>query len=105
MSLIGHESAEAALGRAPVYFGSAVPEAAVIAPVGAAYNRSNGERWTKITGTGNTGWYCQLRIHTATPEGAITAPIGTLCVSTAGGASTTLYVKTSGVGNTGWTAK
>jgi hypothetical protein len=40
-----------------------------------------------------------------TPEGAITAPVGSLFLRTDGGVSTTLYVKTSGAGNTGWTAK
>lgn len=39
------------------------------------------------------------------PEGAVVAAVGTLYLNTAGGASTTLYVKTSGTGNTGWTAK
>jgi len=39
------------------------------------------------------------------PEGVITAPIGSSYYNTAGGVSTTLYVKTSGAGNTGWTAK
>ena len=39
------------------------------------------------------------------PEGNVTAPIGSLYTNTTGGASTTLYVKTSGSGNTGWTAK
>jgi hypothetical protein len=39
------------------------------------------------------------------PEGVVTAPTGSTYVNTAGGASTTLYVKTSGTGNTGWTAK
>lgn len=43
--------------------------------------------------------------HSATPESVITAPIGSLAINTAGGTSTTLYVKTSGTGNTGWTAK
>lgn len=42
---------------------------------------------------------------TGTPEGAVTAPIGSLYINATGGASTTLYVKTSGTGNTGWTAK
>lgn len=42
---------------------------------------------------------------TGTPEAVVTAPIGTLYVNLSGGASTTLYVKTSGTGNTGWTAK
>jgi hypothetical protein len=39
------------------------------------------------------------------PEGVVTAPIGVLYTNQSGGAATTLYVKTSGVGNTGWTAK
>jgi hypothetical protein len=40
-----------------------------------------------------------------TPEGAVTAPIGSLFTRSDGGASTTLYVKESGTGNTGWIAK
>jgi len=40
-----------------------------------------------------------------TPEGAITAPIGSLFTRLDGGASTTLYVKESGTGDTGWVAK
>lgn len=39
------------------------------------------------------------------PEGSITAAIGSLWTRTDGGASTTLYVKESGTGNTGWVAK
>ena len=42
---------------------------------------------------------------TGSPEGVVTAPIGSLFLNLSGGASTTLYVKTSGAGNTGWTAK
>lgn len=42
---------------------------------------------------------------TGTPEGAITADVGSLFLRTDGGASTTLYVKESGTGNTGWVAK
>jgi hypothetical protein len=40
-----------------------------------------------------------------TPEGAVTAPVGSLFLRTNGGTSTTLYVKQSGSGNTGWVAK
>lgn len=40
-----------------------------------------------------------------TPQSVVTAPVGTLFVRTDGGASTTLYVKESGTGNTGWVAK
>jgi hypothetical protein len=39
------------------------------------------------------------------PEGVITAPVGSLYTRTNGGAGTTLYVKESGAGNTGWVAK
>lgn len=42
---------------------------------------------------------------TGSPEGNVTADTGSLYFNKSGGASTTLYVKTSGSGNTGWTAK
>src|SRR5205823_2962442 len=42
---------------------------------------------------------------TGTPEAQVTAPVGSLAVRDDGGASTTLYVKESGAGNTGWVAK
>jgi hypothetical protein len=53
--------------------------------------------------TGNSGviW----RTGAGTPEGAVTAPVGSLFTRTDGGANTTLYIKESGVGNTGWVAK
>lgn len=40
-----------------------------------------------------------------TPEGNVTAPIGSLYSRSDGGAGTSLYVKESGSGNTGWAAK
>jgi hypothetical protein len=46
-----------------------------------------------------------IRTGANTPEGAVTANVGSLFLRTDGGVSTTLYVKTSGTGNTGWTAK
>jgi len=43
---------------------------------------------------------------TGSPEGVVTAPIGSIFTRTdAPSAITCLYVKTSGAGNTGWTAK
>lgn len=42
---------------------------------------------------------------TGSPEGVVTAPIGSLFTRLDGSTTTTLYVKTSGSGNTGWTAK
>jgi len=43
-----------------------------------------------------------LTYHTTSPEGVISAPPGSLCLNSAGGANTTAYVKRSGTGNTGW---
>lgn len=40
-----------------------------------------------------------------TPEGTVAAPVGTLYIRADGGVGTTLYVKESGVGDTGWAAK
>lgn len=48
----------------------------------------------------------QLNIRGAgTPEGAVTAPVGSTYQRTDGGAGTSFYVKESGSGNTGWVAK
>ena len=40
-----------------------------------------------------------------TPEGAVTAPVGSIFSRTDGGAATSMYVKESGTGNTGWVGK
>lgn len=58
----------------------------------------NAEYWTTETGV-NWG------SGSGSPEGVRTAPVGSLYTRTDGGASTTLYVKESGTGNTGWVAK
>jgi len=42
---------------------------------------------------------------TGSPEGVLTAVVGSLYTNTTGGAGTTLYVKQSGTGNTGWVGK
>lgn len=42
---------------------------------------------------------------TGSPEGVRSAVVGSIWIRTNGGASTTLYVKESGTGNTGWVAK
>lgn len=39
------------------------------------------------------------------PEGSIVAPVGSIYTRTDGGLGSTLYVKESGAGNTGWSAK
>ena len=42
---------------------------------------------------------------TGSPEGVVTAVVGSMYSRKDGGANTTLYVKESGTGNTGWAAK
>jgi hypothetical protein len=51
-------------------------------------------------------WLLSTNIQTGagTPEGSITAPVGSLWLRTDGGVGTTLYVKEVGSGNVGWTA-
>jgi hypothetical protein len=51
------------------------------------------------------GNYVPISSGAGTPEGVVTANPGALYVSTTGGAGTTLYVKESGTGNTGWVGK
>ncbi len=46
-----------------------------------------------------------LTSGSGTPEAAVAAPIGSLFCRTDGGAGTSLYVKESGTGNTGWVGK
>lgn len=66
----------------------------------------------QATGTGTAS---VVRYHTTTavfwtsgsgsPESVVTAPVGSIYTRTDGGAATTLYVKESGTGSTGWVAK
>jgi hypothetical protein len=47
-----------------------------------------------------------LFVGTATPEGAVAAPVGSLFLRTDGGTSTSLYVKETGTTtSSGWVAK
>ena len=62
------------------------------------------EKWgvTRAKINGILGfWYSGA----GSPEGVVSAPVGSLYSRTDGGAGTSLYVKESGTGNTGWVAK
>jgi len=50
---------------------------------------------------GNSGPFYR---GSGSPEGVVTAPPGSIYQNTSGGTNTTLYVKRSGTGNTGWFA-
>ena len=66
-----------------------------------------GNRWSDVAsiqfsvGASGVPWTS----GTGSPEGVVTAIVGALYSRTDGGAGTTLYVKESGTGNTGWVAK
>lgn len=47
----------------------------------------------------------KIRWGAGSPEGIVASAVGSLYVRTDGGAGTTLYVKETGTGNTGWVAK
>lgn len=47
----------------------------------------------------------KLRWGTGSPETVVTAPVGTAYLREDGGAGTTLYIKESGSGATGWVGK
>lgn len=51
------------------------------------------------------GVHALLFSGTGSPEGAVTAGVGSLFLRTDGGTGTVLYVKETGTGNTGWVAK
>lgn len=80
-----------------------------------AWLRGDGRMYSALHGYFETG----IRYSTATgtledrglfigagsPEGVLTAEVGSLYVNTLGGAGKTLYVKQTGSGNTGWAGK
>ena len=55
--------------------------------------------------TGKPAALALIYSGTGSPETVVTAGVGSLYLRTDGGANTTLYVKESGAGNTGWIAK
>lgn len=57
------------------------------------------------TATGEWGPVGFIQRGAGTPEGAVTAAVGSMYLRSDGGAGTTLYIKESGAGNTGWVAK
>lgn len=66
------------------------------------FTANNGER-LRIDGAGmqlNAGPL--FRSGAGTPEGVVTAGVGSVYFRTDGGSATTLYIKESGIGNTGW---
>jgi hypothetical protein len=57
-----------------------------------------------LGGTSPGAGTVDIRAGTGTPEGVVVGTVGDIFIRTNGGAATTLYVKESGTGNTGWSA-
>jgi hypothetical protein len=75
-----------------------------------AYHLGDGNlRWNLVQATrfypgpGAAGVFWEA--GTGSPEGVVTAPVGSLWSRTNGGATSSFYVKESGTGTTGWVAK
>lgn len=67
---------------------------------------STGSRWQNVKAYNfNVDGEVIWTSGSGTPEGVVTAPVGSLFSRTDGGSGTSLYVKESGTGNTGWVAK
>ena len=62
-------------------------------------------RWFFAMWRALTGVQGLVRSGSGSPEGSLTAPIGSVYLRLDGGAGSTLYVKESGSGNVGWASK
>lgn len=95
-----------ASGQVGILFASTVGSDNVLGPCEIASGGTAALQFTKALRTSSVGatmasdWICA-----GTPEGQITATIGSRAMRTDGGAGTSSYVKESGTGNTGWIAK
>lgn len=64
-------------------------------------SQPGGDDWVRVMQRSGPPLYT----GTGSPNGVVTAGVGSLYTRTDGGTNTTLYVKESGTGNTGWVAK
>jgi hypothetical protein len=82
-------------------------ETAYITGEGRFYSAQDGYFQTGIRYSTSSGTFQDrgLFVGSGSPEGVVAAQAGSLYCNTAGGVGTTLYVKQSGSGNTGWVGK
>ena len=72
----------------------------------ASLNSSNGySNFNQYLNNGGVNASTSWTTGAGSPEGVVTASIGSIYSRTNGGANTSLYVKETGTGNTGWIAK
>lgn len=94
---------DAALGR--LYFGNGTADPTATARL--RYNSGlelvNDDFWINTAGKGLRVINAKILSGAGSPEGVVTASIGSQFLRSDGVAGTTLYLKTSGSGTTGWT--
>lgn len=76
----------------------------LLTPGAASGSSEAGQHFERSISVGSSGTV-GVTFGAGSPEGAVTAGIGSLYLRSDGGAGTSLYVKESGTGNTGWVAK
>lgn len=77
-------------------------QGAGVLQVGTTAANANGTLLAAKLATASTSVF--VTSGSGSPEGSITASVGSIYQRTDGGSGTTIYMKESGVGNTGWTA-
>lgn len=85
--------------------GRGAPDTAIARAAAGVLRVTNGSTGAGVLGIGSSTTYCQIRSGSGSPESIVTGNVCDLYLRTDGGASTTLYIKESGTGNTGWVAK
>jgi hypothetical protein len=80
------------------------PPASKAWPVGYRIYEASGGYWECVV-AGTPGTWIGRLSGSGDPENTVAAPVGSTWMRTDGGALTTLYVKESGTGNTGWVGK
>jgi hypothetical protein len=100
---------EATLGGTPADIGDLTDAVGTLPAPGQVARRDEAnsyaatQRFEVAIALGPTGSVL-VAFGTGTPEGVVTADVGSTFHRTDGGAGTSLYIKQSGTGNTGWVA-
>lgn len=74
---------------------------------GDLFFRSGSSNRFRLASSGQLLSFLNVNIHevAAPPEGVVSAKVGSIALNTSGSAGTSLYVKETGTGNTGWKAR
>ncbi|WP_224753214.1 tail fiber protein [Paenibacillus terricola] len=94
MFMLGHST----LNNKFVLYDYALPGTSIAVEAGSSLANGFTYRGNKVYHAGNALIY----LGSGSPIGVVSAPIGSIYQRTDGGTSTTLYIKESGTGNTGW---